>query len=290
MGKIVKNGITYGGKNTSANNISYDNTSTELQSQTVQNAITELSDRIVSLTQMEYEALPAAKKYDGTLYLITDSSADINVGIEDVVLWENNGISQPAAITLSQPYTDFNDIYFYEKGGAKHDRNEIHYLSENLAIGDEIYTPVTAASYSWWTITSSTLLTYAGGSNNETRMLKIIGRRYQKAKPQDSHNYSETLLFDNTTNYVYDTTITMSDSPLNYDQLLFVAASYDYRDADEVYNIFLPSAWRQGVGVCYRWSSDYDWGYWRTTDPKELNLGNKSAGRLKYIIGIKYGG
>lgn len=35
MGKIIKNGVVYGGKTTIAGNISYDNTSSRLNSSTV---------------------------------------------------------------------------------------------------------------------------------------------------------------------------------------------------------------------------------------------------------------
>lgn len=42
MGKIIKNGVVYGGTSNIAGNISYDNTGTQLNAVTVQNAITEL--------------------------------------------------------------------------------------------------------------------------------------------------------------------------------------------------------------------------------------------------------
>ena len=44
MGKIIKNGISYGGSSSTAGNISYDNTSSGLAATTVQNAITELKN------------------------------------------------------------------------------------------------------------------------------------------------------------------------------------------------------------------------------------------------------
>ena len=59
MGKIIRNGISYGGSSSSAGNISYDNTSSGLASMTVQNAITELKD-IVDNTDLIYQSFNVA--------------------------------------------------------------------------------------------------------------------------------------------------------------------------------------------------------------------------------------
>lgn len=59
MGKIIKNGVVYGGKTTIAGNISYDNTSSRLNSSTVQNAITELKELADAATS-QVTTLPTA--------------------------------------------------------------------------------------------------------------------------------------------------------------------------------------------------------------------------------------
>jgi hypothetical protein len=52
MGKIIKNGVVYGGTSNIAGNISYDNTGTQLNAVTVQNAITELKTLVDAINNV----------------------------------------------------------------------------------------------------------------------------------------------------------------------------------------------------------------------------------------------
>ena len=63
MGKIIRNGVTYGSTSNIAGNISYDNSSSDLISVTVQNAITELSRLIIDDGDVQQvDTMPAASE------------------------------------------------------------------------------------------------------------------------------------------------------------------------------------------------------------------------------------
>ena len=68
MGKIIRNGVSYGGSSNAAGNISYDNSTSGLNSTTVQNAITELKRMIGGNNLQQYTTLPApTSELEGTI-------------------------------------------------------------------------------------------------------------------------------------------------------------------------------------------------------------------------------
>lgn len=81
MGKIIRNGITYGGSSTIAGNVSYDNTTSGLTSVTVQNAITELKslfDNSEHIRMVVVEELPViADAQDNVVYLIDEDESGV---------------------------------------------------------------------------------------------------------------------------------------------------------------------------------------------------------------------
>lgn len=81
MGKIMRNGVDYGGSSSIAGNVSYNNTSSGLTSVTVQNAITELKSIVDNLDTIRFEVvdnLPAiAQAEDNVIYLIDQDSDDV---------------------------------------------------------------------------------------------------------------------------------------------------------------------------------------------------------------------
>lgn len=95
MGKIIKNGIAYGGTSSSAGNISYDNTSSGLTSSTVQNAITELKslfDNSEHIRMIVVDELPSiASAEDNVVYLIDEDSSGV---YEEYIVAEVEGVRQ----------------------------------------------------------------------------------------------------------------------------------------------------------------------------------------------------
>ena len=60
------------------------------------------------------------------------------LGPEEVVLWENEGTTNPDTITLSEAYTNFDEIILYDGGGGRGMSSNIYVqsvLSQNAVIG-----------------------------------------------------------------------------------------------------------------------------------------------------------
>ena len=95
MGKIIKNGIPYGGTSSSAGNISYNNTSSGLVSSTVQNALTELKslfDNSEHIRMIVVDELPSiASAENNVVYLIDEDSSGI---YEEYIIAEIEGVKQ----------------------------------------------------------------------------------------------------------------------------------------------------------------------------------------------------
>ena len=87
MGKIIKDGVVYGGSTdgaTNAKELNYDNSNIGLDSTNVQDAIDEIHEKSIEnigieMTLAEYNALPEEEKNSGT-YWITDLDNDISGG------------------------------------------------------------------------------------------------------------------------------------------------------------------------------------------------------------------
>ena len=108
MGKIIRNGITYGGTSNSAGNISYNNTTSGLNSVTVQNAITELKslfDNSEHVTMKIVQELPlVSEAEDNVIYLIDEDQNDI---YEMYIIAEVEGVRQ--YINIGDTEVDLSD-------------------------------------------------------------------------------------------------------------------------------------------------------------------------------------
>ena len=167
---------------------------------------------------------------NGTATLYASNMGDVNpfkgkakggdgggtLGLEEVVLWENDGTTNPETITLSEAITDFDEIVIealYKSGVGKY-----LYTNSWLASADLVGMRVLLNDeqcYCAYTFTTSTTLTNHTGA--EIVFAKIIGRRYTKVNPT---GYRRVTLWENegTTN---PQTITLSEAITNFDEVMF---------------------------------------------------------------------
>lgn len=105
--------------------------------------------------------------------------APAKLGAEDTVLWENEGTSSPSSVTLSDAWTNYDELYFFMNGAAAPDKGNAVYLTSDISINDELAVRVNDATYNWWSPTSNTTFAKTGGSQNGY-LRKITGRKIQK--------------------------------------------------------------------------------------------------------------
>ena len=180
MGKIIRNGISYGGSSSSAGNISYDNTSSGLASMTVQNAITELKD-IVDNTDLIYQSFNVAT----TAWVAnTDSSTSSDY---------------PYIATITTNSYGDNDFPVWQLTGV----GDVPTTAERVEIAKVIEAVFTSAGITLYAnalVTSALVLQVAGcGANADglTRtLLYTTGNITQGAPYQTDVN-----LLDNLNNY-----------------------------------------------------------------------------------------
>ncbi|MBO6256310.1 MAG: hypothetical protein J6O49_22130, partial [Bacteroidaceae bacterium] len=138
------------------------------------------------------------------------------LGLEEVVLWENDGTTNPETITLSEAITDFDEIVI--EALYKSDVGKYLYTNSWLASADLVGMRVVLNDeqcYCAYTLTTSTTLTNHTGA--AIVFAKIIGRRYTKVNPT---GYRRVTLWENegTTN---PQTITLSEAITNFDEVMF---------------------------------------------------------------------
>lgn len=109
------------------------------------------------------------------------------LGLEEVVLWENDGTTNPDTITLSEPITNFDEfiieaIYRNSSGGRYRYSNtwqaSTDLIGMSLQLNDEEH-------YVACTLTTSTTFTSISTTSRPVVFTKIIGRRYTKVRPTD---------------------------------------------------------------------------------------------------------
>ena len=147
------------------------------------------------------------------------------LGLEEVVLWENDGTTNPETITLSEAITDFDEIVIealYKSGVGKY-----LYTNSWLASADLVGMRVVLNDEQWYcayTFTTSTTLTNHTGA--EIVFAKIIGRRYTKVNPT---GYREIELYSNDEHAAtpIDTVLTLSQNWADFDAIGFIS---EYND------------------------------------------------------------
>ena len=180
MGKIIRNGISYGGSSSSAGNISYDNTGSGLASMTVQNAITELKN-MVDNTDLIYQSFNVAT----TAWVAnTDSSTNMDY---------------PYIATIITDLYDDNDFPVWQLTGA----GDVPTTAERVEIAKVIEAVFTSAGITLYAnalVTSALVLQVAGcGANADglTRTVLYDSGSYTQGAP-----YQEDVnLLDNLNNY-----------------------------------------------------------------------------------------
>lgn len=149
MGKIIRNGITYGGSSTIAGNVSYDNTTSSLTSVTVQNAITELKSLFDNSEHIRMEVVtelpPIVDAEDNVIYLIDEDASGI---YEMYVVAEVSGVRQYLNIGETDEGTphfvgtsvEWEALSAEEK--AKYENGDIVFTDDNEGIGiiDDVIT------------------------------------------------------------------------------------------------------------------------------------------------------
>lgn len=184
MGKIIRNGISYGGSSSSAGNISYDNTSSGLASMTVQNAITELKD-IVDSTDIIYQSFNVAT----TAWVAnTDSSTSFDY---------------PYIATITTNSYGDNDFPVWQLTGA----GDVPTTAERVEIAKVIEAVFTSAGI---TLYANALVTFA-------LVLQVAGCG------ANADGLSRTLLYttgDITQGAPYQTDVSLLDNLNNYDMIM----------------------------------------------------------------------
>lgn len=145
------------------------------------------------------------------------------LGIEEVVLWENDGTTNPQTITLSEAWSDFDELVIV----TDWIENNTHIwgyttIQNTYNIGDIVrlwyYDNTVYGSYA---VTSATILTrYAGDGSNWIG--KIIGRCYTRVSPT---GYREIELYSNDEHAAtpIDTVLTLSQNWADFDAIGFIS-------------------------------------------------------------------
>ena len=160
MGKIIKNGVPYGGSSTSAGNISYDNTSTGLQSTTVQNAIAELKTlQNGNISFSIVNELPSAASAETNIIYLIDTNNNNMFEMWAIVI-KNNTKTWAA---LGETSIDINDLV----GKKEYVNNELKGEIFNTYSGEGKNVATGAGSHAeGYANTASGILSHAEGRDN----------------------------------------------------------------------------------------------------------------------------
>lgn len=153
------------------------------------------------------------------------------LGLEEVVLWENEGKTNPQTITLSDRFSNYDEIYFApgytaDESGSRGTRAAGSiYLSALFADASDTnrqylsVSGVTQGTPEFCDFYYDGNVTLYTSTNREVFVKKIIGRRYTRVNPT---GYRQTVLWENedTTN---PQTITLSEAITNFDEIRVVA-------------------------------------------------------------------
>lgn len=215
--------------------------------------------------------------------------APAKLGAEDTVLWENEGTSNPSSVTLSDAWTNYDELYFFMNGAAAPDKGNAVYLTSDISINDELAVRVSDATYNWWSPTSNTTFAKIGGSQNGY-LRKITGRKIQKVNISP-RTYNETVLWEYADSK--PTTMVLSQPVTNFDVIITYGCDRNNGNAFQTVVHLVSEIQRGllfGVGIAEYSSSSairqwYD--YVNPTTFEIHNFGNTNYKPLK-VIGIKY--
>lgn len=160
MGKIIKNGVSYGGSSTSAGNVSYDNTSTGLQSTTVQNAIAELKTlQNGNISFSIVNELPSAASAETNIIYLIDTNNNNMFEMWAIVI-KNNTKTWAA---LGETSIDINDLV----GKKEYVNDELRGEIFNLYTGEGKNNATGMGSHAeGYANTASGILSHAEGRDN----------------------------------------------------------------------------------------------------------------------------
>ena len=171
MGKIIRNGVTYGGNSTIAGNVSYNNQTSGLNSVTVQNAITELKslfDNSEHIRMKVVDTLPAISvAEDNVIYLIDEDHNDI---YEMYIVAEVDNVRQ--YISIGETDIDLSDYIMHVVSlpapSAAELGNVYMYTGESTANYEHGYVyecvsdGATPPTYSWQEVTMPSVPHFIG--------------------------------------------------------------------------------------------------------------------------------
>lgn len=209
------------------------------------------------------------------------------LGIEEVVLWENEGTTNPKTITLSEAYTNFDELVFECRHKTKSQLLSSFYLTNDISTNVQLYPMYGSEShYIQYSFVNSTTLNNVDESGN-FYFTKIVGRRYTRVNPS---GYRRVTLWENETETKYPTTISLSASIYDFDDF---SIEYEAITNGITYH-FSTSALLQlySIGDAFQtmFVDNANWANYLIASATSITLSTSAGSTYKIakIIGIKY--